>query len=101
MSGAGDVNGRCECCGQLLPNDPVAVKAAELADAARLAGMLVTFDNYINEGDAAALLGISEFTMRNRRLTDQPIPARKLGRRPQYSLHALAAFLVDGETDVW
>ncbi len=48
------------------------------------------FADTVSEADAARLLGQSALTLRNRRLTDQPIPFERVGRSIRYRLDALA-----------
>lgn len=69
------------------------LKVAELARACRERGLPVSGDGHVSEAAAAALLGLSPFTLRNRRLTDRPIPCRRFGRRIEYALTDLAAHL--------
>jgi hypothetical protein len=76
--------------------DAVEVKVDELLSACLALGIMVSFDEHISEADAATLLGKSRFTLRNRRLTDQPLQFRKLGRTPEYALIELARFIVTG-----
>lgn len=59
------------------------------------ASIPVSFDGYVREADAALLLGWSRLTLRNRRLTDEPIPYRRLGRTPEYALLDLARFVLN------
>ncbi len=48
------------------------------------------FADTVSEADAVRLLGQSALTLRNRRLTDQPIPFERVGRSIRYRLDALA-----------
>lgn len=95
---AGACVSSCDCCGRELPPgaDAIEAKADELLSACEALGIAITFDLYVNECDAAALLGKSRHTLRNRRAIDRPIAFRKLGRTPQYSLTALARHIVSG-----
>lgn len=88
---------RCECCGHPITDAATAVgaKLDDLRAACEAAGIVVSFDGYVREADAALLLGLSPYTLRNRRLEDAPLPARKLGRSWEYSLQELARFLVE------
>jgi hypothetical protein len=89
----------CPHCGQALPErDQVAAKVDELLTACQ-ARRIAVVDGYVREGDAAELLGWSRLTARNRRLADQPIPWRRLGRTPQYALADLARFIVRTESN--
>ncbi|WP_018235630.1 hypothetical protein [Ensifer sp. BR816] len=47
-------------------------------------------DDTVSEADAARLLGRSKLTLRNRRLTDNPIPFVRSGSRVMYRLSDLA-----------
>lgn len=48
------------------------------------------FEGTVSEPDAARLLGRSPLTLRNRRLTDEPIPFERVGRSVRYRLEVLA-----------
>ncbi|EJC77679.1 hypothetical protein Rleg10DRAFT_6391 [Rhizobium leguminosarum bv. trifolii WSM2012] len=61
----------------------------ELRQAAADMGISV-FEGTVSEPDAARLLGRSYLTLRNRRLTDQPIPFERVGRSVRYRLEVLA-----------
>ncbi|MCZ4091681.1 hypothetical protein [Sinorhizobium psoraleae] len=53
----------------------------------------VGFNDSVSEEDAARLLHRSRFTLRNRRLADEPIPFMRSGNRVMYRLCDLAKFL--------
>lgn len=88
---------RCDCCGSALPAsfDAVQAKLDDLVVACEAAGVAVSFDGFVCEQAAAALLGWSKLTLRNRRLTDEPIPYRRIGRTPEYALRDLARFVLN------
>ncbi|MGN7878565.1 hypothetical protein [Ensifer sp. 22460] len=69
--------------------------ADELRQHARDLGIPV-YEDTVAERDAARLLGRSALTLRNRRLTDQPIPFERVGRSVRYKLEALAEHLRTG-----
>lgn len=50
------------------------------------------FNDSVSEEDAARLVHRSKFTLRNRRLTDTPIPFVRSGNRVMYRLCDLAKF---------
>jgi hypothetical protein len=90
----------CECCGsRLSANQALQLKVEALTALIEAAAIQTTFDGFLDERAAAAVLACSPLTLRNRRLTDAPIPFRKLGRRAQYSVQDLAKFLLDTETN--
>lgn len=91
---------RCACCGGVLEQaDALQQKVDQLLAVIEAAGLPMTFDGFIDEGSAAPLLNWSPFTMRNRRLQDQPIRFRKVGRRVEYAVTDLAKYLLDTETN--
>lgn len=70
-------------------------KLSEIRQSAADMGVPV-FEDTVSETDAARLLGRSPFTVRNRRLIDQPIPFEKVGRSIRYRLDVLAEHLGKG-----
>lgn len=66
-----------------------------LRAAANARGHRVTFDDYVTERCAADLLALAPKTLSNWRAADQPLPFRKNGRRVEYALRDLAAFIAD------
>lgn len=84
----------CSLCGQPLPErDQIAAKVEALLQVCE-ARRIAVVDGFVREGDAAELLGWSRFTARNRRLEDQPIPWRRIGRTPTYALVDVARYIV-------
>ncbi|WP_016732874.1 hypothetical protein [Rhizobium phaseoli] len=69
--------------------EPTANLVDELRQAAADMSISV-FEGTVSERDAARLLGRSFLTLRNRRLTDQPIPFERVGRSVRYRLEVLA-----------
>jgi hypothetical protein len=67
-------------------------KLVEIRQSAADMGIPI-FEGTVSEIDAARLLGRSVLTLRNRRLTDQPIPYERVGRSIRYKLSALAEHL--------
>lgn len=67
----------------------------DLAAVCAVRGWRVTGDGWVSEKTAAAILGRSEKTLRNRRAIDRPLAFRKRGGRVEYSLAALAAHLAE------
>ncbi len=84
----------CPHCHQPLQADPLMDAVEQLRAACDRRGLHRTFDDHVTERDAADLLNVSAFTLRNRRLQDQPIPYRKLTRTPTYALRDLAEYLL-------
>jgi hypothetical protein len=82
--------GRCPHCGGAIPQNRT---EDSLRAAAASLNLEVRWDDTISEEAAARLVGWSRWTMRNRRLTDQPIAPIRSGGRWRYSLAALAAYL--------
>ncbi len=73
-----------------------------LERAARDHGYAVTVDQHVDARCAALLLGRAAGTLRNWRSGEMPLRFRRLGGRRgrvQYSLRALAQFLLDGDAD--
>ncbi|MCG5477472.1 MAG: hypothetical protein KK478_00135 [Ensifer alkalisoli] len=70
--------------------------ADELRQIARDLGIPVCSQGTVSERDAARLLGRSALTLRNRRLTDQPIPFERVGRTVRYRIDVLAKHLRNG-----
>lgn len=73
-----------------------------LERAARDHGYVVTVDAHVDARCAAMLLGRAAGTLRNWRSGEMPLRFRRLGGRRgrvQYSLHVLAQFLLDADSD--
>lgn len=70
--------------------------ADELRQTAKDLGISVCSQGTVSERDAARLVGRSALTLRNRRLTDEPIPYERVGRTIRYKLEALAEYLRTG-----
>ncbi|BCG72694.1 hypothetical protein MesoLj113a_38520 [Mesorhizobium sp. 113-1-2] len=61
-------------------------------------GILVTADGYVRQADAAALLGVSPYTLRNQRLNGgATIASRPNGRIIEYAIAGIAAALLARE----
>jgi DNA-binding transcriptional ArsR family regulator len=72
--------------------EPAPAPASDLDDIRQAAADMgiSVFSGTVSEPDAARLLGRSYLTLRNRRLTDQPIPFERVGRSVRYRLEVLA-----------
>jgi hypothetical protein len=73
-----------------------------LERAARDHGFAVTIDGHVDARCAAMLVGRSAGTLRNWRCGKSPLRFRRLGGRRGrvgYSLHAIAQFLLDADSD--
>jgi hypothetical protein len=57
-------------------------------------GIVVSGDGFIKESDAARLLNRAPVTLRNWRYYERPLPFRMFAGRIEYSIEALAKFLV-------
>lgn len=90
-------NCTCHACGQPLPTDPAEQMIERLREACRDNGYFVTWDGYISEKDAAALLGKKHGTLRSWRGAHRPLMFRKLRGRVQYQLADVAALLISAE----
>lgn len=84
----------CPTCGQPLPTDPIASMTERLREACRDNGYFVTWDNFVSERTAAAMLGREPGTLRNWRTAHRPLPFRKLHGRVQYQLADIAALII-------
>ena len=58
-------------------------------------GILVSGDGFIRESDAARLLSRAPVTLRNWRYCEKPLPFRMFAGRIEYSIEALANFLIE------
>lgn len=90
-------NCTCPTCGRPLPTDPAEQMIERLRDACRDNGYFITWDGYIAEKDAAALLDRKHGTLRSWRGMNRPLPYRKLSGRVQYRLVDIAALLISAE----
>lgn len=85
----------CPCCRRALPEFEklIAEKTSKLRErCASLAIEIVEDDDgeFVHERDAATLLHIQRQTLRMRRYGARPIPFRKRGASPEYSLRSIA-----------
>lgn len=87
----------CPTCGQPLPTDPAEQMIERLRDACRDIGAFVTWDGFVSERTAAALLGREPGTLRNWRTTHRDLPFRKLHGRVQYQLSDIAKLIISAD----
>lgn len=96
----------CPCCRQPLPSSEelIEAKIAKLRERCTSLAIEVVDDEdgeFVHERDAAMLLNISRQTMRMRRYGARPIPFRKSGASPEYSLRSIAIDKLEvSESDV-
>lgn len=87
----------CPTCGQPLPADPVEHMTERLQSACRDMGAFITWDNFVSERTAAALLSREASTLRNWRTQHRPLPYRKLHGRVQYQLSDIAKLIISAD----
>lgn len=85
----------CPTCHRPWPSKALLAKCWELESRCRVLRFTLTVDGYLGEESTARLIGMSVYTLRNLRLAGLvPLPYRRVGRRPQYSLRDIAALLL-------
>lgn len=70
--------------------------AIDIETICRANDIAISPDGFITEPGLAAIVRKSEYTVRNWRNISRPIPYRKIGRRVEYRLQDVAAFLASG-----
>jgi hypothetical protein len=85
----------CPCCRRALPEfeELIAAKIAKLRERCASELIEITIDEdgeLVHERDAAKLLNVERQTLRMRRYGARPIPLRKIGASPMYSLRSIA-----------
>lgn len=84
--------------GTSLERTPLDAKIEVVETACLKRGILVTADAYVRQADAAALLGLSPFTLRNQRLNGGvAIACRRNGTIVEYAIAGIAAALLARE----
>lgn len=84
---------------RLTPADvsaPINGTAIDIEAICRSLDIAISPDGFISESGFAAIVGKSEYTVRNWRYISRPIPFRKIGRRIEYRSRDVAAFLASG-----
>lgn len=80
----------CPACNRPLP---VQDTEARLREACEALGIVIGWDNTVDEAGAARLLHRSPITLRNWRLGERPLAFIQIGSRARYSLAAIAEFI--------
>ncbi|MBM2711672.1 hypothetical protein JQK88_10480 [Mesorhizobium caraganae] len=81
-----------------LERSPLDAKIDVVEMACLRRGILLTADGFVRQPDAAALLGVSPFTLRNQRLNGgAAIASRQNGRIVEYAIAGIAAALLARE----